>query len=205
MPVQALKEQPPRSLDKRVVGRWDDLLRERDEVMGAMEGLAPMARLWSRDADGAADLLQETAERALRGLHRYRRGSNASAWVRAIMYHLAVDQSRRRCREWALRADFRNVLSVLADHDGSDLEMSEGRTELPHGLDEVRAAALSLRDPVRSTFLLWLDAKLSYREIAQRQGVPCNTVATRLLRAREKIRRMLEVDGDPEDLSAAND
>ncbi len=57
------------------------------------------------------------------------------------------------------------------------------------GLDQVRQAAERLREPLRGTFLLWLEERLTYKEISRRQRIPSNTVATRLLRARRQVRR----------------
>ncbi len=178
-----------------------DLQTAGDEVARAMEGLRPMARMWSRDPDAAEDLLQDTAVRALRGLHRYRSGSNATAWCRSIMYHLAVDRSRRRRREWAFRLDFgANVARIASSVSSLDegpysgdafREAGGGRDASGFGEAEVRQAALQLVGPVRDTFLLWLDERLSYRELAERLGIPSNTVATRLLRARQKVRALL--------------
>jgi RNA polymerase sigma-70 factor (ECF subfamily) len=197
--VARLKREPDEAATAEPLGR------ERREVLGAMAGLSSMARLWSRDDESAADLLQDTTERALRGLHRYRSGSNAAAWVRAIMYHLAVDRTRSSRREWRMQLQLRQLTTGLCSNQGLRLEhVDVASAGLGSSLTEVRAAAGRLREPVRATFLLWLDERLSYREIAARLRVPCNTVATRLLRARLQVRGFLRAGEGRDDEETAS-
>jgi RNA polymerase sigma-70 factor (ECF subfamily) len=163
----------------------------KEEIMGAVHRLRSYAIRWSGNRHDADDLIQSTAERALETTARYRPGTNATAWVRAIMYHLAVDSARRRCRERAFQA--------LYGHESPDhqpgiedhLVGSADRRPLPRMADVLMAAA-KLREPIRGTFLLWAVERYTYREIGRRQNIPINTVATRLLRARRDLRLILE-------------
>lgn len=156
------------------------------ELMKALPELQPMARLWSRDPEGAADLIQDTLERALQRLDRYRAGTNAGAWLRAIMYHLAVDRSRQQRREWSFRKRYASEPAEV--HVIPEVDKPPPPREPPSDIGAIRRTAERLREPLRGTFLLWLDERLSYKELSQRQGISLNTVATRLLRARRQIR-----------------
>jgi RNA polymerase sigma-70 factor (ECF subfamily) len=158
------------------------------EMLDAIPRLQPLARLWAPDEEAAADLLQDTLERGLRRADSYRSGSNACAWLRAIMYHLAVDGTRRQRRDGRLLDRYRTT-EVASDVPAPD-EPEPPRPVLTATVADVRRAAEALNEPLRGTFLLWLDERLSYKEISQRQRIPSNTVATRLLRARRQVRRM---------------
>lgn len=163
-----------------------------DEILAAMTALHHVARLWSRDTDAAGDLIQDTLERALRTKHRYRPGTNAVAWVRAIMYHLAIDESRRQTRELRLQKSYGETRSDQQDSLPPAITGDEGAPKITADLETVKRAALSLREPLRRTFIIWLNERPSYKALAARLGIPANTVATRLLRARAQLRVLLK-------------
>jgi RNA polymerase sigma-70 factor (ECF subfamily) len=163
----------------------------RVEIMGAVNRLRACAIRWSPNSDDADDLIQATAERALQTRAQYRPGTNATAWVRAIMYHLAVDGARRRCRERALHEAYGHESPDHQPAIEDDLVAPAPPRRWP-SMAEVRLAAAELRQPIRATFLLWAVERLSYREIGRRQSIPINTVATRLLRARRDLRLILK-------------
>src|SRR5437870_3880382 len=75
-------------------------------VVSAMTELESFARLWSSDWPSAQDLLRQPAERALRSIDQYRPGSSAVAWLRTIMYRLAIDETRRMQRYRQFRAGY---------------------------------------------------------------------------------------------------
>ena len=130
--------------------------------------------------------MQDTVERAFRMLDTYRPGTSAGAWMRTIMYRLAVDGTRRQRRDRVARREY-------AAQNAEQAEPLERQAEAEHPLPtlaEVRAAATRLHEPFRTTFDLWAVKGLSYLEISRELGVPVGTVATRLLRAR---RSLLEV------------
>jgi RNA polymerase sigma-70 factor (ECF subfamily) len=175
-----------RALPARRRSADDNARPEATEVMQAMTELRPLARFWSRNDDEAADLLQNTAERVLRTLYRYRPGTNAGAWVRAIMYHLAIDESRSRCRRHTVLRGYRQELV-----DACEPPPSDDRESAPPDISEVGRAAERLSAPLRVTFMLWAIERRSYKEIAEHLDIPLSTVATRLLRARAEMRRLL--------------
>jgi RNA polymerase sigma-70 factor (ECF subfamily) len=168
----------------------------REEIMGAVRRLRPYALRWSPSKHDADDLIQSTAERALLTTAQYRPGTNATAWLRAIMYHLAVDSARRRTRERATHAAFGLEWPDHQPGIEDRLLAPIERRPLP-SMADVRRAATRLREPLRTTFLLWAVERLSYKEISRRQDIPVNTVATRLLRARRDLRLIL-ADGPAE-------
>lgn len=155
------------------------------EMLRAMSDLRPMARRWSPDRATAEDLLQDTAERALRTYRQFEPGSNATAWVRTIMYRLAIDETRRCQRQRAMMAQYRATHPTCVGPCG--LDDDRGRAADPAA--EVVRAAGALGPKLRTTFLLWAVDRLSYRQISDRLGIPLNTVATRLLRARRELQR----------------
>jgi RNA polymerase sigma-70 factor (ECF subfamily) len=160
-------------------------LGDRHALVSTLEVLRPLARRWTRTAADAEDLVQDTAERALRNLDRYQHGTNAVAWIRSIMYHLAVDGSRRSgCRA---TSPFDESLTAAPALDGEPEAWREVEW------DEIDQAVGQLAEPVAGTFRLWISERLSYAEISRRQGIPMGTVSSRLMRGRLALRASIRV------------
>jgi RNA polymerase sigma-70 factor (ECF subfamily) len=166
------------------------------ELLRAMADLQPMARRWTLDQAMADDLLQDTAERALRHAGRFVPGSNATAWVRTIMYRLAIDETRRRRRDRSLVARYGPIRpdSWEPAVTGEEATPEEEASPDPVTLAEVWRAADRLDARLRTVFRLWAVDRLSYRQIALRLQVPLATVGTRLLRARRRLQEILQAD-----------
>ena len=77
-------------------------------------------------------------------------------------------------------------MSLLKEDDAADLAGPEAG-----GRDIERALAL-LVDDQRTALLLVVLEGLSYREVAEVQGVPIGTVMSRLARARTQIKSYLD-------------
>lgn len=146
--------------------------------------LAPMrryARALTGDAAWADDLVQDAAERALARASSFRAGSNLRAWLLTILRHIYIDQLRGR-REIAV-----------------DDESAPWRTlEAPHGevdglvLRDLQRALYLLPAAQREVLLLVCVEELSYQEASTVLGVPAGTVMSRLSRAREHLRVLLD-------------
>lgn len=130
------------------------------------------------------DLAQETFLRAFRALPGFdRRGpARLSTWLLTIGSRLAIDELRRRgapdepLDDCALLADDRALAQV-------------GRGSLQRAL--VKAVGL-LPPQQRAAFLLREAHGLSYEEIAVALGIEVGTVRSRLSRARQLLRELLE-------------
>jgi RNA polymerase sigma-70 factor (ECF subfamily) len=174
----------------RLRGVAEDPAERRRRIAAAIiaQGLPPLRRMalrWARESD-ADDLVQDTVERALRAVDRFEETSNLQAWLRKIMYHVAVDRARQR----ASRQTAGDVESLAVEEPPPPPAWSELSVE------QIRAAAERLREPIRTAYRLHLEEHLTYAQLGARLGVPIGTVATRLHRARLQIRRLLEEELD---------
>jgi RNA polymerase sigma-70 factor (ECF subfamily) len=147
------------------------------KVEAAIPALRRYARALTRDADIADDLVQDALVRALRSEHLFQ-GDEIRSWLYTILTNL----NRNRLRSLARRP----VLAPIEDNDAPDLAGPEAG-----GRDIERAIAL-LVDEQRTALLLVVLEGLSYREVAEVQGVPIGTVLSRLARARVQIKTYLE-------------
>lgn len=112
---------------------------------------------------------------------------NARPWLLGIATNLMSRHwrnERRRLKAYGAAGRF-----LLAGPDGLDSLAS------PDLDPEIMAALSELTMEDRETFLLMAWAELGYQEIADALGIPVGTVRSRIFRARQRMREVL--DGHP--------
>jgi RNA polymerase sigma-70 factor, ECF subfamily len=139
-----------------------------------------IARRLTRDHDTAQDLVQETLTRAFTYLHLYREDKNFFAWLATIMRNEYIDNMRRAQR-------FPSPIDIKFFAAGVP-QTSSVQTLVREIID-----ALKIMSPQqREALLLVFWHGLTYSEVAERLGVPINTVRTRIHRARHKALDRIE-------------
>jgi RNA polymerase sigma-70 factor (ECF subfamily) len=146
-------------------------------IEAAIPALRRYARALTRDSETADDLVQDTLVRALRSEHLFHGGA-----IRSWLYTILTNLNRNRLRSLARRP----VVTPLEDDDAPDLAGPEAG-----GRDIERALALLVEEQ-RTALLLVVLEGLTYREVAEVQGVPIGTVMSRLARARVQIKAYLD-------------
>ena len=149
----------------------------RPSVEAAIPALRRYARALTRDAELADDLVQDTLVRALRSEHLFHGGD-----VRSWLYTILTNLNRNRLRSLARRP----TLTPIEDNDSPDMAGPEA------GGRDIERALATLVDDQRTALLLVVLEGLSYREVAEVQGVPIGTVMSRLARARMQIKAYLD-------------
>lgn len=168
---------------------WDAAM-ERDaflELVSAHESLLRglARRLTGNDSD-AEDLLQDCLERAMRNSDQLRDPKAARAWLISILKNAFLDRCRRQRAESQGRDSAEPPEDLPCPDDAQD---EPSWKDL--GMEDLERALEYLEPDFRTPYKLREFENLSYREIAQRLGVPVATVATRLYRARLKLRELL--------------
>lgn len=135
------------------------------------------ARALTRDSETADDLVQDTLVRALRSEHLFHGGE-----VRSWLFTILTNLNRNRLRSLSRRPN----LSPIGENDAPDMAGPEAG-----GRDIQRALATLVEDQRHALLLVVLEG-LSYREVAEVQGVPIGTVMSRLARARTQIKAYLD-------------
>lgn len=151
------------------------------DVIARLPQLRRYARTLTGDPAWADDLVQDTAERALVRREAFQTGTNLRAWLFAILRNLYIDQLRAR-REIAVddeSAPWRNLEAPRTEVDGLVLR-------------DVQQALYHLPTEQREVLLLVSVEELSYQEMSGVLGVPIGTVMSRLSRAREHMRALLD-------------
>jgi RNA polymerase sigma-70 factor (ECF subfamily) len=146
-------------------------------------------RLLGHEAD-ALDAVQEGFVKALTHLSSFQGRSSFKTWLLRVVSNAALDLGRQRRRrdlvslEAAEAGDNASQALLTADHSADGLERADLRLVLDDALAQ-------LSDVQRQTFVLYADAELSYREVADVMGISIGTVMSRLYYARQKLRAYL--------------
>ena len=148
--------------------------------------LIPRLRRYARALAGeraaADDLVQDTLERAWSKLHLYRRGTDLRAWLFMVMHNVHV-----------------NRLRATRPSDPLEDEMPELAQRATQGdallVRDLERAVAALPVAQREVLLLVALEVLSYAETARVLEIPIGTVMSRLARAREKVRLLMQGKG----------
>jgi RNA polymerase sigma-70 factor (ECF subfamily) len=155
-----------------------------DALVAQLPGLRRYAMALVGNAALADDLVQDCIERALGQEAQLRELERLAGWLRRILYHLYIDEirrGRRRGRE--------QDITELADH----LELSAPAPD-NSAVREFIHAVNRLSVEHRQILLLVSVEELTYREIADELEIPLGTVMSRLARARERLRDLIQND-----------
>lgn len=140
-----------------------------------------LAWSWCHDAQLADDLAQDTLVRGLERIEQLREPEQLKVWLCQILCNLHRDYLRARrecvpCEEAGLIAE-------------EDPEREVGRQQL---VASVREAMRSLTDDHRKVLTLVDLTECSYAEVAEILQIPVGTVMSRLYRARDRLKTLLE-------------
>jgi RNA polymerase sigma-70 factor (ECF subfamily) len=149
----------------------------RQDMEAAVPALRRYARALTRNVELADDLVQDTLVRALRSEHLFHGGD-----LRSWLYTILTNLNRNRLRSLARRP----TVQTIGDNDASDMAGPEA------GGRDVERALATLAEDQRAALLLVVLEGLTYREVAEVQGVPIGTVMSRLARARAQIKAYLD-------------
>lgn len=159
-----------------------------DAAIDHIPRLRRYARVLLGDASRADDLVQDTLERACQKWSLWQPPSEASpdaiqkallSWLLTMMHNLFANQ-------WQQSARLRTASLDECSDSGHDPTPQIGlRMDLERAL-------VSLTPQSREVLLLVAMEQFSYAETAEMLGIPLGTVMSRLSRAREQLRLLME-------------
>ncbi len=176
--------------DTAAAAEFDRLLREHVPV------LYRYAYRWTGKVDEAEDLVQELLTRLFPRLDELRRIEKLRPWVTRVMYRIFVDDLRRTRRSPVQYVGGSGVTgSHIEDEDEEAADVSHEPSmlaELALDRERITAAWAFLNEQHRVMLSLHDIEGYSLEEVAAIVEVPLGTVKSRLHRARQQLRALLE-------------
>jgi RNA polymerase sigma-70 factor (ECF subfamily) len=134
------------------------------------------------------DLTQQTYLIAHQSLHQLRDPSKAKSWLCTILRHAYLRTVRHR---------------ISTQTFSSVLEPEQPNRQQNDDEEAVQTALRQLPEEYRSAVILFYFQELSYKEISEALEAPIGTVMSRLSRAKQQLRRLLEPHERPAKSSPA--
>jgi RNA polymerase sigma-70 factor (ECF subfamily) len=160
-----------------------------EQALTYIDALFGYAMTLTRERAAAEDLVQETYVRAARAAEQLADGSNIKSWLFVVMRNAWLNQVRHQNkgpRFVGLEDEEFDSSACVAEHSNPQIIYLRKLER-----NEVRFAIESLPVTYREVVVLRDIEGFSYQEIATVLGCPAGTVMSRLARAREKLRAML--------------
>ena len=143
--------------------------------------------------DDAMDLSQETFLRAWRCLDQYQFASAFSTWLYRLCSNICIDFLRRRRRQQTVPLTFEDADGEEQTYAVPDAQpLPEEQVELKLTREMLAAAMAQLLPEHRAVLQLRVVNEMSYEQIADVLDIQIGTVKSRLSRARNQLKKILE-------------
>jgi RNA polymerase sigma-70 factor, ECF subfamily len=162
-----------------------DLAAFGDIVRNYQDRIYNLCRYILRDPQDAQDAAQDVFLKAYRGIKEFRPEASLYTWLYRIAVNTCLDYQRKARRD-ALKNEPLSDDLPSAEPLPAELHESRKNTEA------VRAALQKLPGKLRAAIVLREIDGLSYEEIAEVLHASVGTVKSRISRAREELRRILQ-------------
>ena len=160
-------------------------VRFEDLALPLFDQLYNFARWLAQDTSEAEDLVQETYAKALRGFAGFQQGTNFRAWMFRILRNSFLTSRSGLKATVGFEEDEAEAVASTAPTPEAMLIVHANRETVREALTELPVAS-------REILLLCEVEEMSYEEIAQVLSVPIGTVMSRLARARERLRNLMQ-------------
>ena len=145
------------------------------------------------DPDDAMDLSQETFLRAWRCLDQYQFASAFSTWLYRLCSNICIDFLRKRRRQQTVPLTFEDADGEEQTYAVPDAQpLPEEQVELKLTHETLAAAMAQLLPEHRAVLQLRVVNEMSYEQIADVLDIQIGTVKSRLSRARNQLKKILE-------------
>jgi len=161
--------------------------------MPHIEALKTFAYHLTYNETEANDLIQETYLKAYKFIEKYQEGTNAKAWLFKILKNAYINEYRKKVKR-PVKVDFEEIITFHKNDRKGDLLYADLREDIFTNVmgDEVTMAINALPEDFRTVILLCDIEGFTYEEIAKILEIPIGTVRSRLFRARNMLKDMLQ-------------
>ena len=149
-----------------------------------------LAFQYTKNAEDAEDILQETFIKAYRFLDKFdfQNGLSFSPWLYRIGINCSIDYLRRQKKDKDKNSEFEGLENISSNDADSDPEHVRHRKEIKERIDHVLN---KLSGKQRMVFILRHYQQLSTKEIASYMNASEGSVKTQLFRAVSAVKESL--------------
>lgn len=133
--------------------------------------------MFSTDADEVSDLFQDTLLNLWKGYDSFRHESNMRTWIYRVAMNTCISADRKKKKQ-ASRVPLSMDINLYTDVDHETKQVRQLHS---------RIQRLDLVD--RALVMLWLEG-MNYDEIAQIVGISVKNVSVKLVRIKERLKKM---------------
>jgi RNA polymerase sigma factor (sigma-70 family) len=162
---------------------------QNQQLLTWLPRLRSYARALCGNREDADDLVQSTLERAWLKATLWRGVADMRGWLFGIMHNLHVDSMRRA-----------RIPMVPIDDSTPEIPVPPGQGDRL-AVMELAAALQQLPPEQREVLLLVALEDMPYADVAKALGIPVGTVMSRLARGRERLRRLMAGQAEPQVVS----
>ncbi|MBK8806370.1 MAG: RNA polymerase sigma factor [Bacteroidales bacterium] len=166
-------------------------------IQGNSKAMYELYRLYSKaifntcfrimnNKEDAEDMLQEVFCEVFRKLHQFRFESTFGAWMKRIAVNMSINEIKKRKTELVFLDEF-------SDTDFADENNSDNEEEVEYTVEMVLNALEHLSAGSRMVFSLYMLEGYQHNEIAAMLSISESTSKNQLLRAKNKIKSILEL------------
>lgn len=141
--------------------------------------------MYESDREARNDLFQEIVLQLWKSFHTFRGEAKITTWMYRIALNTAISGYRKRRRH--IRTEDLNEVHFNISEQGPADDREENGQRL-------QAAIRQLSDIERAMIMMALE-EIPYEEIAETIGITQNNVRVRMNRIREKLRKLMNVEG----------
>jgi RNA polymerase sigma-70 factor (ECF subfamily) len=141
--------------------------------------------MYESDREARNDLFQEIVLQLWKSFHTFRGESKITTWMYRIALNTAISGYRKRNRIIKTE-DLSELHFNISEHYSSDDPEENGQ--------RLQAAIRQLSEIERAMIMMALE-EIPYEEIAETIGITQNNVRVRMNRIREKLRKLMNVEG----------
>jgi RNA polymerase sigma-70 factor, ECF subfamily len=156
-----------------------------------VDAIRRFARSFCKNDTDADDLAQDALVKAYRSFGAFDGRSSLTTWLYTIAKNQFLDHRRGRLFRWRSRE------SELSDFDPSNLPNAEQLVDERQKVDLLWAALRRIDEKFRTPLVLAEIDGLAYEQIAEVEGIPIGTVRSRIARAKDQLRNLLDRKSDP--------
>lgn len=145
------------------------------------------AMRFTKDADDANDLVQDTILKAITYFNKFKEGTNLKGWLYTIMKNTFINNYRRIVKIGSFVTQTDEISSQQLSYSASK---NDGENKFV--MDDIKNALSKLQKEYYVPFTMYFEG-FKYHEIADHLTIPIGTVKTRIHVARKLLKDDLKV------------